>query len=1334
MKIHTRPHSLVFASLITGGVLLFFAVGSLSEALAQDTQEEEFLRARLLQDGKPIPPDTYDRAMEQWRRLPKTKPAAPGTFVPASAGSGVNGTVWKPIGPSPLKLDDGFVNGRVHAIAVNPNNPKVIYQGVNIGGVWRTIDGGATWTPLWDQQPSMGVGQPSAIAIDPNNTDVLYVGANSRFQQGQGILKSTDGGGSWIVLGSGFPANNTGNSLALFQGQNVNAIIVEPSNSQILYLASDVGLFRSINGGQNWTQGGNGTGNAQSLALDTSSPVANRVLFAGLNGSGIRRSVDGGQNWTQVLSRNTPAVSAALFATGSLGKVVVALAPPAAVPNPAGVQVLYTTMQGGGGAPDPLGIFRSIDQGATWTQRTATGLGTCQCGFTMQMDVDPGSPGDGNNDILYWGGTDQRRSTDSGNNFANIENGQHVDTRSAWAFFRPPGGPTTVWTGNDGGIYRSDDNGGHWTGTGLGGAPPTINAGGLQTALIYHMDVKRDATASQTLGSFQDNGSGITTGIPLWTVRTGGDGFDVAWDYVTTDTAYEMHNVSATADGVFKSTDGGGSFGANITDGIVVNDLGAFNNQINVDPSNFGHVYVSGSSNGLWRSKDAANFTRISTFPGGVGAVDVAPANSNFVVCVAAGTRVFVSQNALAGSPNFTEITRNLPARGVNQVAFDPNDPTVIFATLSGTGGGHVFRTRIGGTTWTDISPSLDVPFDAVALDVVPTPTVIYAGCDLGVLRSADGGVSWTTLDDVHFPNIPVTDLKINKQARVLRASTFGRGAFELAAPSGPVIAVNAQNGLDFGTSCTGKPLRLTLQVFNVGTADLIIHSVRNLMGSPDFTVLPNPSTPLIISPNAEVDFTVQYTPNTPGDQQATIRITSSDPGAPFFDLTATATRTNAVIATVIADAGNFGDVCVGSFKDLNLTINNRGGCDLVINNITSSSSQFQTAGVLTYPLVIHPGDSLAVPIRFAPTSQGPKSGVISIASNDPQVPSKLVSVSGNAPPGDIRVTGSTDFGTVCGGALAEKTISICNVGLCSLNVTNVSFVPPCPDFTLINNPFPGAVSHDFCVDVVIRFTPTSCGSKSCNLRIVSDDPDTPVINLTVTATAPCAIIDVPPDLGFAPEVIQTAGDCKSLLPFPISNNGGCNLTITSIVIGGPNAGDYALSGLPSFPIILEPGHIVGEGDLNVVFAPTVVDRDREAILTVTYVSDPFSGATTSVTRKLCGEGVYTGARVLVTQGGIPLAKVEKIHLQRINANRNKDRLDTQDQVMDVLLTTVTPAPPCEAFQYHREYGTVSNPVQLLPGSYQITVQALINGKRKSKSVGFDLSTCDFNPSVVVDF
>src|SRR5262249_15769922 len=156
--------------------------------------------------------------------------------------------------------------------------------------------------------------------------------------------------------------------------------------------------------------------------------------------------------------------------------------------------------------------------------------------------------------------------------------------------------------------------------------------------------------------------------------------------------------------------------------------------------------------------------------------------------------------------------------------------------------------------------------------------------------------------------------------------------------------------------------------------------------------------------------------------------------------------------------------------------------------------------------------------------------------------------------------------------------------------------------------------------------------------------------------------IDVPPDLAFAPEVIQTVGACTTLQPFPISNKGQCNLKIVSVAIGGANAGDVALSGVPSFPISLEPGHILGEGDLNVVFAPAQIARDRSGTLTVTYVSDPVSGTTMSVTRSLCGEGVYTGARVLVTSHGIPVAKVEKIHLQRINANRNRDQLDTQDQ------------------------------------------------------------------------
>jgi hypothetical protein len=161
---------------------------------------------------------------------------------------------------------------------------------------------------------------------------------------------------------------------------------------------------------------------------------------------------------------------------------------------------------------------------------------------------------------------------------------------------------------------------------------------------------------------------------------------------------------------------------------------------------------------------------------------------------------------------------------------------------------------------------------------------------------------------------------------------------------------------------------------------------------------------------------------------------------------------------------------------------------------------------------------------------------------------------------------------------------------------------------------------------------------------------------------------------------------------------------------------------------------VAGEGDLNAVFKPTALDRDRIGSLTVTYISDPISGATTNVQRALCGEGVHTGARVLVSVGGVSVANVERIHLQRINANRNKNILDTVDNAKDLPLQSVTPAAPCTPFQFHREYGTVDNPIQLLPGSYQVTATVRIGGKRTSKTVGFDVTTCGFNPNILVNF
>ena len=545
-----------------------------------------------------------------------------------------------------------------------------------------------------------------------------------------------------------------------------------------------------------------------------------------------------------------------------------------------------------------------------------------------------------------------------------------------------------------------------------------------------------------------------------------------------------------------------------------------------------------------------------------------------------------------------------------------------------------------------------------------------------------------------------------------------------------PVITV--PGAVTLPGACVGSTSVATLEVCNTGAENLQVDVITS--DNPQFAVtLPSSGFPVTISPDFCFPFQVRFTPTGIGPASATLTIPSNDPSRPEIEVEASGRGGEPNVATLIANNGSFGDVCRDSFKDLDLTISNTGACDLVVTLVSSDSADFVVAGTVAFPLTISPGNSLQVPIRFAPTTLGLENGTIRVDSNDPQTPARNVAVSGNVPPGDIRVTGSTDFGDVCGGTLAEKSVTVCNLGTCALAVTSVAFNPACADFTLVDNPFPATLPPGACQSVVVSFTPTSPGPKSCTLVVTSDDPDTPMVSRAVTANTPAVSIDVPPDQGFPATVVQTVGACRSALPFPVSNTGQCRLTITDLAITA-GSGEFSTSGLPSFPIILDPGDVAGEGDLALVFTPAVLDRDRLGTVRTTYVSNPITGATTSVDRALCGEGVQTGARVLVRAAGVPLAAVEQIRLNRVNANRNRPMVDTVDNARDLSLQTVTPAAPCGSFQYHREYGTVSNPIQLLPGSYEVTVTAIVNGRRMRKTIAFDVDTCGFNPTIVVDF
>lgn len=317
----------------------------------------------------------------------------------------------------------------------------------------------------------------------------------------------------------------------------------------------------------------------------------------------------------------------------------------------------------------------------------------------------------------------------------------------------------------------------------------------------------------------------------------------------------------------------------------------------------------------------------------------------------------------------------------------------------------------------------------------------------------------------------------------------------------GPTIAVTLQDALQFGTLCTG-PRFLTMRVFNVGNRTLMILSVTRVSGSTDFSIASGPVTPVGIAPGSFLDFTIEYAPTVRGVAAiAKFQITSNDPTEPTFLVKAHGMGGTGSLRTIVADSGYFGKACVGSFVDRDLMLNNNGPCSLSITGVTSSSPEFLTPGVSQYPLVVAAGDSIRLPIRFQPATMGAKSATLTVQSDDPQGP-QTVAVSGAAPAGKLALGGSAHFGEVdCG--VAERTISVCNVGDCDLHVTRVAFRRERRRFAIVNNPFPATLPRGSCLAVVVQYT-AGCEPEPCELVIDSDDPAEPVKAIDVVAYTRC--------------------------------------------------------------------------------------------------------------------------------------------------------------------------------------------------------------------------------------
>ena len=805
----------------------------------------------------------------------------------------LNGTVWAPIGPSPIDQGAISANGQVTAIAVNPNNSNIIFIGTAWGGVWRTRDGGTTWTPIFDRAPALGIGGPGAIAIDPANTDILYVGTSNRngsqfsgdaTQPPAGLFKSTDGGASWIRLGSGYPLSTPSNA-SIFFNQVINVVIVDPANSQTIYLASNRGLFVSTDGGLNWTQGTVPFGDVRSLVLDQTSPAAARILYRWRHrrrsgavhrrwaelGDDPRRHRPGGVQ--QPLGRRIQRIQQGCRRVGAADFAAQPRGHPGALRHD-GRNRRRVRCAGFNWAVSEHEPGRRLDD--TSDSRGAGSVSARATAVTASTWPSiPQSPGDGVGDTIYYGTLGQARSTDAGASFVGLT-GLHADTHS-WGF-APQAGPfSVVYCGNDGGIFRC-----------TGGVELHV----AQRAAASRPRCSTTSTSSRTQRRASPSALFRTTASSRRPARVA-----PTWKMGARRRRLRRRARRADGDAGLRAEQ---------------RDDPAIDGRRRVLRRDLAALAGGGSRTSTWppsrpiRARAAASTraaTRISgraptagrrgrtsvPIPGTASEVDVAPTNSNNVV-VAVGGQVLVSTDALVpGGFTLNDITRNLPGRFVGGVAFDPNDPATIYAVLggfSGFPGGHVFRTSLTATTWTDISPPLDLPFNAIALDGSETPTALYAGTDFGVLRSVDGGANWGVLDDIHFPGAPVFELVYHQGE--LRAATFGRGVFSFVKAHRSVDRrqPRAQPRVRHGLPGSAVPDARNLQRRGVGSRhherpapDGIDRLLR--AGHPGHAARDRGRASMSTSPSAT-------SPTGRRRETATIRILSNDPTAPVVDLSAT--------------------------------------------------------------------------------------------------------------------------------------------------------------------------------------------------------------------------------------------------------------------------------------------------------------------------------------------------------------------------------------------------------------------------------------------------------------
>ncbi|HLW53408.1 MAG TPA: Ig-like domain-containing protein [Candidatus Angelobacter sp.] len=830
--------------------------------------EQEYLRLRDQQirqlrgvDDLIRDPGARSRAihaMESREQVLRQKRAQSGAAGASSVGPAV---IWNALGPDPIpngQVQSGAeipVSGRITALAIDPTDStgNTVYVGAAQGGVYRTTDGGATWTALMDNAQSLSIG---SLTLDPTDHTVLFVGTgegnfalDSFF--GVGLYVITNANGSSSLNGpfnhpTTFPLADPDGFTDVFTGRAITQILVNPGNhNQILVstssgfsgASSDVfstlptrGVYLSTNV---FTVGSTvGTPTFQRLTIQTAAGTANRpvtdmvidpgnanlvlVNVFGQTGTegGIWASPStvwaGTGSWTQTLQTGLDVNGK--FAVNRSG----------GTPTTTFFVGLDQTPATGACTREGT-LFSAANNGGTSWSEIAAARGFCggQCFYDITLAVDPTTT----NNIYLGGSADSGagpscnsnafiKSTTGGTSFVRSDTQLHADSHAVAIL---PSNPLIIYEGNDGGIFRSADGGATWTSRNTAG----FNATQFESIAVHPTD------PNFTIGGTQDNGTPLLMpdGVS-WNRADFGDGGFSGIDQNATNTTNvtmyhtyfnasnnlvgyaQISNGTAAAEGTWNFSGCQGTLPGN---GITCADTVLFYAPLTLGPGNPNTVYYG--TDRLYRSPDQGNTnTVVSQAPivanAPISAIGISALSDNIRIVGLAVGRVFATTS---GSSTMTEVTGPWTPKYVARAIIDPNNPNTAYVTFDGYGTAtHVWKTTnlsaappawnpASGTGGTSIP---DVPVNSLVVDP-QNSNLVYAATDIGVFNSTDGGATWNPYGS-GLPRVAVFDIKVTAK-RTVRIATHGRGMFEFGAvapgnattvaanssPSNPMIGTN---------------------------------------------------------------------------------------------------------------------------------------------------------------------------------------------------------------------------------------------------------------------------------------------------------------------------------------------------------------------------------------------------------------------------------------------------------------------------------------------------------------------------------------------------------------